>query len=91
MYLSRFNYNLHKSFGVVCNTMLNVFTDYIPASYECRVDVILVIDSSVRMSVANNSEIINFIQNVVYGLQLSDNNTRIGFISFNEFDKSIVS
>ena len=71
--------------------MLNIFAGYIPASFTCRVDVILVIDSSIRITAENNSEILNFIENVVNGLQLSDTNTRIGFISFNDFDKSIVS
>ena len=71
--------------------MLNVLTGATPDSYECRADVILVIDSSVRMSDGNSSAIIHFIKNIVFGLQLSDNNVRVGFISFNDVSQSGVS
>jgi len=71
--------------------MLNVFAGSTPDSYECRADVILVIDSSERMSDGNSSAIINFIKNIVSGLQLSDNNVRVGFISFNDVAQSVVS
>jgi len=71
--------------------MFNVFTWSIPGSYKCRTDVILVIDSTSSMSGDNISEIMNFVKNIVSGLPLSDNNARIGYLSFNDVFQSIVS
>ena len=71
--------------------MLNVFTGSTLDSYECRADVILVIDNSSSMSEDNSSEIINFVNNIVSELPLSENNARIGYIFFNDMVQSVVS
>ena len=70
---------------------MNVFTVSPQGMNECKADVVLVIESSTRISGGNNTEIMNFVTNLVYGLQLSDNNARVGAISYNKGVQLVVS
>jgi len=70
--------------------MLHEFTGISPDMDKCRTDVMLVIDN--RTSMRDNVSAINaFVNNVVSGLRLSDNNTRVGVISFNRSYQFAVS
>ena len=67
-----------------------MFTGYTADTDQCRVDVILIVDNSTRMR-NDSSAITNIVNNIVSGLQLSENKTRVGVISFNETYQWVVS
>ena len=67
----------------MCNVTLNIFTGYTADMDQCRVDVMLIVDNSTRMR-GDSSAITNIVNNIVSGLQLSENKTRVGVIAFNE-------
>ena len=63
---------------------------YTPGTDLPRVDVMLIIDNSMRMQ-ENVSAINNFVDDLVSGFQLSDNKTRVGVIAFNKTYQWVVS
>ena len=59
------------------------WTYWISAEYECPADVILIIDHSYSMQ-GYYTKVLNFAKKFVSSFQLSDTQTRVGVVVFNQ-------